>query len=65
MKNDYQLGSDDDWLKHSNDELAQMVKKKDRKIQWLRLLSFLLFAGFAWVVYKFSQKGAIEELWRF
>ncbi|MBM3835603.1 MAG: hypothetical protein FJ403_20500 [Verrucomicrobia bacterium] len=63
MKNDYQLGSDDDWLKYSNEELARLIKKRDRKIGLLRFLIFLLLLLLGWVVYKYSQKGALEELW--
>jgi hypothetical protein len=65
MKNDYQLGTDQDWLKYSNEELARIIKKRDRRIAFLRFLLLLLLIAFGWVVHKFSQKGAIEELWKF
>jgi hypothetical protein len=65
MKNNYQLGSDDDWLKHSNEELAQLIKKRDRKILALRLLNVALLAALGWVVYKFCQKASPQELLRF
>ena len=65
MKNDYQLGSDDDWLKHSNEELAQLIKKRDRRIVRLQLGIVVLLAVLGWVVYKFSQKAPLPELWHF
>lgn len=65
MKNDYQLGSDGDWLKYSNEELARIIKQRDRKIGWLRFLNFLLIIALAWVVYQFTRKGSLEELWKF
>ncbi len=63
MKNRYQVGSDDDWLQHSNEELARLLKKRDRSIRWLRGLSFLLFLALAWATFKFLQKGSWAELW--
>lgn len=65
MKNDYQLGADDDWLRHSNDELARLVKKRDGSIRRLKGVSFLLALALAWVVFKFLQKASWAELWRF
>ena len=65
MKNDYQLGSDEDWLKHSNEELAQMVKKRDRKIRRLKFLIAVLLLALGWILFKFLQKHPPEELWRF
>ena len=65
MKNDYQLGSDDDWLKHSNEELALMVKKRDRKIRGLKMLIAVLLLALGWILFRFLQKHSPEELWRF
>jgi hypothetical protein len=65
MKNEHQLGSDQDWLQYSNEELARIIKKRDRRIAFLRFLLLLLLIALGWVVYKFTQKGAIEELWKF
>ena len=65
MPDPYQQGSDEDWLHHSNDELARMVKNRDRQIRLLRLLSLVLLIGLGWVVYRYTQKIPIQELWKF
>jgi hypothetical protein len=65
MKNDYQLGSDDEWLKHSNEELAQMIKKRDRRILRLQIGILVLLAALGWVIFKFSRKSPLPELWHF
>ena len=65
MKNDYQLGSDEDWLKHSNEELAQMVKKRDRRIRGLKSLIAVLLLALGWILFKFLQQHPLEGLWRF
>ena len=64
MPDKHQLGSDEDWLKHSNDELARIVKKRDRQILLLRYSIILLAIALAWVTYKYSAKGSLAELWR-
>lgn len=63
MKKNYQLGSDDEWLKISNDELAHLVKRRDRQIALLRFLIVVLVLLVAWLVYKYAQKAPIPELW--
>jgi hypothetical protein len=65
MHEDRQKGSDAEWLQHSNDELARMVRARNRRIRWLRFVNFLLLLALAWLVYKFSRKAPLEELWRF
>ncbi len=65
MPDPYQQGSDDDWLRHSNEELARLIKNRDRQIRWLRLLCFLLLIILGWTIYKFILKAPIQELWKF
>ncbi len=65
MPDPYQRGPDDEWLKHSNDELARMLKRRDWRIRWLRFLNLLLGLLLVWVLFKYSQKAPIEELWNF
>lgn len=60
----YQLGSDEDWLKISNDELGKLVKKRNRQLSLWRTLAFLLMILLGWVVYKYSQVQAIPTLWQ-
>ncbi len=65
MPDPYQLGSDDEWLKHSNEELARMLRQKNRQIVRWKCLSLLFLIALGWVVFKFSKRGPIEELWKF
>jgi hypothetical protein len=65
MSDEYQRGSDIEWLKHSNEELAKLVKKRAGQNARLRLLCVLLLAALGWVVFKYQQKFPIETLWRF
>ncbi len=65
MPDSYQHGSDDDWLQYSNEELARMVKKKDRQIRWLKLFLFVLCVALGWVIHRFAQKSSLDELWKF
>lgn len=65
MQDPYQKGSDADWLQHSNEELAQLVKKRGRQILWLKFLNILLIFLLGWVGYKYAQKNPLNELWKF
>jgi len=60
----YQRGSDVEWLKHSNDELARLVKKRARQAGLWRAVAFLLVLLSGWVVYRYSQKAPVSELWQ-
>jgi hypothetical protein len=65
MTDPYQRGSDDEWLKHSNEELARLLKRQQRQTQLFRSLAVLMFVLLAWVAYKFTRHAPLEELWRF
>ncbi len=57
MKDNYQIGSSEEWLKHSNEELARMLKKRERQMRWLRLLVIVLLLALGWVVFKLLHAG--------
>jgi len=65
MKDPYQIGSDVDWLKHSNEELAALVKKRQRQLLRSRALSLLLLIALGWVLYQFAQHQPLSQLWPF
>ncbi len=65
MADPYQRGSDADWMQAANDELAHIIKKRDRQIALLRLIAILLFLVLGWVLFKYSQKANLRELWPF
>jgi hypothetical protein len=65
MSDSYQLGSDIEWLKHTNDEMARLVKKRNGQLGRCRGLCFLLLLALGWVVYKFQLRFPLEELWNF
>ncbi len=64
MSDNYQIGSDLEWLKHSNQELSRLVKKRQRQLAGWRGFSLLLLLALGWVLYKFLQKFPLEELLR-
>lgn len=64
MADEYQRGSDQEWLQHSNEELAALVKKRERQVKFWKFLSFVLFVALAWVVLRFRQHASIEKLWK-
>ena len=64
-KDDYQMGSDVEWLKHSNEELSKLLKKRQRQRSLWRFLCLLSFIALGWVVFKYSQKHPVKELWPF
>lgn len=61
----YQRGDSIEWLKHSNEELASLLKKRSRQLQTARSLAALLLLVLAWVVFKYSQFHPLRELWKF
>jgi len=65
MSDPYQLGSDIEWLKHTNDEMARLVKKRNGQLARVRGLCFLLLLALGWVVYKYQLRLPLEELWHF
>lgn len=65
MADQYQRGSDDQWLEHSNQELSTVVKKRDRTIGLLKLCIVILVVVLGWVVFKFTRHAPLQELWSF
>lgn len=65
MPDEYQAGSDVEWLKHSNNELAALVKRRARQIAVLKFLLLLALASLGWVAWKFHLKAPLNELWKF
>jgi hypothetical protein len=61
----YQRGDSVEWLKHSNEELASLVKQRSRQLRRIRSFAFLLLVVLAWVAFKYSQKHPLRELWPF
>jgi hypothetical protein len=64
MPEDYQRGSDIEWLKHSNDELARLAQKRARQAQRWQMIALLLALVIGWVVYRYAQKAPVRELWQ-
>ena len=64
MPEDYQRGSDIEWLKHSNDELARLAQKRARQAQRWQMIALLLVLAVGWVVYRYAQKAPVRELWQ-
>ena len=64
MKHDYQIGSDVEWLKHSNEEMARLVKKRQRQLWLWKFLAFVLLIALGWVVFKYMHKYPLSDLWR-
>jgi uncharacterized protein HemX len=65
MPDEYQRGSDVEWLEHSNEELAREVKKRGRQTGRARCVALVLLLALGWVVFKFLQQHPVQELWRF
>lgn len=63
MTDPYQRGSDEEWLQHSNAELADLVKKRDRRIRILNVAVLLLLVALAWTIFKFAANNPISDLW--
>jgi len=61
----YQRGDSVEWLKHSNEELASLVKKRSRQLRLARSFGALLLLALVWVVFKYSQRHPVQELWKF
>ncbi|MCD6049717.1 MAG: hypothetical protein K0Q55_1120 [Verrucomicrobia bacterium] len=65
MADEYQRGTDEQWLEHSNQELSVIVKKRERTIGLLKYLLVILIVALGWTVFKFSRHAPIRELWSF
>lgn len=65
MPDEYQFGSDKQWLEHSNEELARMLKKQRRRAGRQRMVIFVLLTLLVFVLYRFHQKVGLPQLWRF
>ena len=64
VKEKYQIGSDVEWLKHSNEELARLTRKRQRQVSRWRLLSIVLGLALCWVLKKYLQKHPLRDLWQ-
>jgi hypothetical protein len=65
MSDEYQRGTDQEWLEHSNQELSRMLKKRDRALALHRLLLVLLLAATAIMgaaLHKINQTHPIRDL---
>ena len=65
MTDEYQRGTDQEWLEHSNQELSRMLKKRDRAIALYRLLLVIFLAAatiMGGALYKINQTHPIREL---
>ncbi len=65
MADEYQRGTDNQWLEHSNQELAGLVKKRERTIGLLKFCLIALVVVLGWVIFKFTRHASIQELWSF
>lgn len=65
MADPYQRGTDDQWLKQSNEELELAVKRRERTIWFLRFCIAVLLVALGWVVFCFSRHASLQELWSF
>jgi hypothetical protein len=64
MNADHEQQKSLEWLKHSNDVLAVLVKKRGRSVRRWRLLALLLLLITGWVVYRYGLVRPIEDLWQ-
>jgi hypothetical protein len=65
MSDEYQRGTDREWLEHSNQEMAKMMKKRDRAIWTYRFLSALFFFStliMGFMLNKINKIHPIREL---
>jgi hypothetical protein len=65
MADEYQRGTDAQWLEHSNQELTRTVKKRERTIAFLKFCNLLLLIALGWVIIRFTRFASIQELWPF
>jgi len=65
MADEYQRGSDNQWLEHSNQELGRIVKKRERTIDFLKFCLVVLIIVLCWVIFKITRHAELKELWSF
>lgn len=65
MADQYQRGTDSDWLEHSNQELKRIVKKREQTIAFLKFFNLILMIALAWILFRYSKAGNLRELWPF
>jgi hypothetical protein len=65
MPDEYQRGSDAEWIKHSNQELEKQVKKLQRQRGRQRFVGFLLLILLGYVAFRYHQVAGIRNLWPF
>lgn len=65
MPDEYQRGSDIDWLQHANGELERKVKRLERGRGRLRFLLLLSLALLGYVAFRHHQVAGIRSLWPF
>lgn len=65
MSDEYQRGTDQEWLEYSNQEMAKMMKKRDRAIWRYRFLCTLFFFStliMGLMLKKINETHPIREL---
>lgn len=65
MSDEYQRGTDQEWLQHSNQELSRMLKKRGRALALCRLLLVVLAIASALMgaaLYKINQTHPVRDL---
>jgi hypothetical protein len=65
MSDPYQRGSDEEWLEHSNAELAQIIKKRNRSIFLWKFVAMILLMALIWTLFKYGQENSLGDLFRF
>lgn len=65
MPDEYQFGSDKQWLEHSNEELARMYQQQKKRAARQRTIIFILLVLLAFVLWRFHEEVGIKQLWRF
>ncbi len=65
MADEYQRGTDQEWLQHSNEELGRMISKVNRRLKLWRTLTLVMAVLLGWVLFKYRQLAPIDTLWRF
>ncbi len=65
MADEYQRGTDQEWLEYSNQELSRMLKRRERSLAIYRFLVTVLFFAAAIMgaaLYKIDKVRPIREL---
>jgi hypothetical protein len=64
MSDPYQRGSDEEWLEHSNAELSQIIKKRNRSIFLWKFVALILLMALIWTVFKYGQDNRLGDLFQ-